>query len=100
VVLSDGSVQVCSPSANAELFFAIPFSYGTLCFLTAVEIDVVPYKPFIRMTYHPVRSQQVRQWPLHCSAVIGAVRSIDGTNKWTEIYIVLVILIIVICYSK
>jgi hypothetical protein len=32
----------------AELFAAVPFSYGTLGFLMSVDIDIIPYKPYIK----------------------------------------------------
>ena len=37
-VLSDGSVVWCNKDERMELFSAIPFSYGTLGFLTAVDL--------------------------------------------------------------
>lgn len=42
LVLADGSVAKCSRDENADLFFAIPWSYGTLGFLTAVELKILP----------------------------------------------------------
>jgi delta24-sterol reductase len=53
LVLSDGSVVWCDKDNNCELYSAIPFSYGTLGFLTAVDIDIIPYKPYLKHTYHP-----------------------------------------------
>ena len=38
------------------MFAAIPFSYGTLGFLTSVDIDIIPYKPYIELTYHNVKT--------------------------------------------
>lgn len=31
---------------NPDLFYSVPWSYGTLGFLTAVEIDIVPAKRY------------------------------------------------------
>jgi len=56
MVMADGSKLWCSKDENMELFSAVPFSYGTLGFLTAVDIDIIPYKPFIKLTYQPVFS--------------------------------------------
>ena len=56
MVLGDGSKVNCSPAENPILFAGIPFSYGTLGFLTAVDIDIIPYKPYIELTYHNVQS--------------------------------------------
>lgn len=42
LVLADGSVVKCSREENSDLFYAVPWSYGTLGFLTAVEIKILP----------------------------------------------------------
>ena len=56
MVLGNGNVEWCSPTENPELFSGIPFSYGTLGFLTCVDIDIIPYKPYIELTYHNVQT--------------------------------------------
>ena len=48
MVLGDARRVICSPTENPELFSAIPFSYGPLGFLVSVDIDIIPYKPFIK----------------------------------------------------
>lgn len=42
LVLADGSVVKCSRDENSDLYYAVPWSYGTLGFLTAVEIKILP----------------------------------------------------------
>lgn len=42
MVLADGSLIKCSREENSDLFYAIPWSYGTLGFLTAVELKILP----------------------------------------------------------
>ena len=56
MVLGDGSKIWCSPTENPALFSAIPFSYGTLGFLTCVDIGIIPHKPYIELTYHSVQT--------------------------------------------
>uniref|UniRef100_A0A2P2HY56 Delta(24)-sterol reductase n=2 Tax=Hirondellea gigas TaxID=1518452 RepID=A0A2P2HY56_9CRUS len=56
LVLADGSAVTCSETENAELFYSVPWSYGTLGFLTAVEIKIVPAKRFVRLEYRPCNS--------------------------------------------
>jgi len=53
VVLADGTVVVCNQQKNKDLFDALPWSYGTLGFLTSVTIRLVPCKPFVRVEYIP-----------------------------------------------
>ncbi|CAG9760209.1 unnamed protein product [Ceutorhynchus assimilis] len=54
LVLCDGSLVKCSKDENPDLFYAIPWSYGTLGILTAVEIKLVPAKKYVRLTYEAV----------------------------------------------
>lgn len=53
LVLADGSVVTCSKNENPDLFYAVPWSYGTLGFLTSVVIKVVPAEKYVRMQYCP-----------------------------------------------
>ncbi|XP_038219324.1 delta(24)-sterol reductase-like [Zerene cesonia] len=53
LVLADGSVVTCSKDENADLFYAVPWSYGTLGFLTSATIKLVPAKKYVRLEYHP-----------------------------------------------
>ena len=55
MVLGDGRVVTVSPKENTDLFAAVPFSYGTLGFLTSIDIDIVPYRPYVELTYHHVQ---------------------------------------------
>lgn len=54
LVLADGSFVRCSKEENSDLFYAIPWSYGTLGFLVAAEIQIVPAKPYVRIKYQPI----------------------------------------------
>ncbi len=54
--MADGSVVNCSKDENAELFYSVPWSYGTLGFLTSVKIKIIPSKRFVQLTYTPVKS--------------------------------------------
>ena len=56
LVLADGSLVECSPQSDPELFYSIPWSYGTIGFLTKVEIEIVPSRRFVRLDYIPVYS--------------------------------------------
>ena len=56
LVMGDGSVKTCCKDENMELYSAIPFSYGTLGFLTAMDIMIIPYQPYIKLAYIPVHS--------------------------------------------
>ncbi|MEQ2182976.1 Delta(24)-sterol reductase, partial [Goodea atripinnis] len=40
---------------NSDLFHAVPWSCGTLGFLVAAEIKIVPAKAWVKLRYEPVR---------------------------------------------
>lgn len=54
VVTAEGKLVKCSPSENAELFYQIPWSHGTLGFLVAAELTIIPVKTYVRLSYQPV----------------------------------------------
>ena len=54
--MPDGSVLWCDKENHQKLFLSIPFSYGTLGFLSAVDIKIVKYMPYVKHTYIPVFS--------------------------------------------
>uniref|UniRef100_A0A1B6HI58 Delta(24)-sterol reductase n=1 Tax=Homalodisca liturata TaxID=320908 RepID=A0A1B6HI58_9HEMI len=56
LVLADGSLVTCSKKEDPDLFYSIPWSYGTLGFLTAVELKIVPAKRYVELTYEPFYS--------------------------------------------
>lgn len=55
LVLADGSLVRCTPTENSDLFYAVPWSCGTLGFLVAAEIKIVPAKKYVKLNYTPVR---------------------------------------------
>lgn len=58
VVLGDGSFLKASEKENDDLFRALPWSHGSLSFLVALTLKIVKVKPFIKMTYVPVKGQK------------------------------------------
>jgi delta24-sterol reductase len=57
IVTAEGKLIKCSKEENPELFSMIPWSYGTLGFLVAVELKIVPAKKYVRVEYIPIQSQ-------------------------------------------
>ena len=55
IVLADGRVvRVTKDNEYSDLFYAIPWSQGTLGFLVSAEIKLIPIKEYMRLTYTPV----------------------------------------------
>lgn len=60
VVLADGSlVHVTRDNEYSDLFQCLPWSHGTLGFLVAVELNIVPVKPYIHMKYISVNANNL-----------------------------------------
>ncbi len=55
-VLGDGTVVKASPSEHADLFYGAAGSSGTLGVITAVEVQLIPAKKYVQLTYLPVDS--------------------------------------------
>ncbi|KNC87268.1 hypothetical protein SARC_00596 [Sphaeroforma arctica JP610] len=58
LVTADGEVVNCSATENPELFYSIPWSYGTLGFIVSAQLKLVPTKKYAHITYTPCHTQQ------------------------------------------
>lgn len=56
MILADGTIIKTSPTENADLFFGSAGSMGTLRVVTAAEIQLIPAKKYVTLTYIPVDS--------------------------------------------
>lgn len=56
IVTADGNLIKCSANENSELFYSIPWSHGTLGFLVAAELSIIPAKKYVKLHYQPVYS--------------------------------------------
>ncbi|HEY8034660.1 MAG TPA: FAD-binding protein [Methylobacter sp.] len=54
IVTAEGKLLKCTPSINADLFYQIPWSHGTLGFLVAAELKIIPVKKYVRLHFRPV----------------------------------------------
>lgn len=55
VVLADGQVvRATKDNEYSDLFYAIPWSQGTLGLLVSAEIKLIPIKEYMKVTYKPV----------------------------------------------
>lgn len=54
LVLCDGRIVKCSAENESDLYWSVPWSYGTLGILTSVEIKMIPAKQYIQLVYEPV----------------------------------------------
>ncbi|XP_071799602.1 delta(24)-sterol reductase-like [Asterias amurensis] len=56
LVMADGTLVRCSKDEHPDLFHAVPWSYGTLGFLVAAEIQIVPAKKYVKVNFKPAHS--------------------------------------------
>jgi delta24-sterol reductase len=55
-------VHVTKDGVNSDLFYALPWSHGSLAILVAVELKVIPIKRYVRLTYLPISgAEQIHQ---------------------------------------
>lgn len=54
MVASEGKLLHCTTTENTELYYSIPWSHGTLGFLVAAELRMIPAKKYVRVHYQPV----------------------------------------------
>ncbi|GAB6032196.1 Delta(24)-sterol reductase [Chamberlinius hualienensis] len=57
LVMPDGSLVRCSKTENVDLFYAVPWSHGTLGLLVAAELMIVPCKPYVKLEYFPLKTE-------------------------------------------
>ncbi len=55
IVTAEGQHLRCSADENPELFYLLPWSHGTLGFLVAAELRIIPSRKYVRVHYRPVR---------------------------------------------
>lgn len=58
IVTADGRLVRCSARENPEIFYAVPWSYGSLGFLVSAELKIIPAKKYVRLKYLPFRSRE------------------------------------------
>ena len=56
IVTAEGQLLHCSETENSALFHMLPWSHGTLGFLVAAELMIVPAKKYVRLQYLPKTS--------------------------------------------
>ena len=58
IVTATGELLQCSQHENSEMYYAIPWSYGSLGFLVAAEIKIIPAQEYVHITYIPFNNKQ------------------------------------------
>lgn len=56
MVLADGKTLRVSPKNHSDLYWGAAGSYGSLGVVTAAEVQLIPAKTYVNVTYFPVKS--------------------------------------------
>lgn len=48
----------CVQDENPDMFYSVPWSYGTLGFLVSAELKIIRAKKYVRVEYKPVHTNQ------------------------------------------
>ena len=56
IVTAEGKLVRCSEEENTELYYQVPWSYGTLGILVAAELRIIPSHKYVRIKYQPLSS--------------------------------------------
>jgi Delta24-sterol reductase len=95
-ILGDGRIVRCSPreDQDPELFYEAAGSCGSLGVITAAELQLIPAKKYVALTYHPVDSSVAAIQLLQDSAaenhdfvdgiMFGANHGVIITGKLTD----------------
>ncbi|CAJ0955959.1 unnamed protein product, partial [Mesorhabditis belari] len=59
VVTSKGDLLIVTgENEHSDLFYCLPWSHGTLGFLTSLKLKLIKVKPYVHMTYLPMRQEE------------------------------------------
>lgn len=82
IVLADGKlVKATADNEYADLFYAIPWSQGTLGLLVAAEIKLIHVKEYMRVRYLPVRGTLQELAEAFTSSFTVPEGGLDETRK-------------------
>jgi len=56
ICLSTGEVLTVNKKNNPDLFYALPWSHGSIGFLLSVTVEMIRVKPYVKITYVPTFS--------------------------------------------
>lgn len=58
IMLSDGSIVLCSPKQNQDLFYGFPNSYGTLGYILKLKVKLRPAMRYVKLSHRRFAEHQ------------------------------------------
>lgn len=56
IILGNGQIITASKEENADLYWGVASSYGSLGIITKIKLTLIPAKPYVLLRYQPVSS--------------------------------------------
>lgn len=78
VLLGNGDIVIASPDENADLFYGLPCTYGTVGIITAAKLSLIPAKPYVRLRYDRVASHREMIARTEEASANASIDFIDG----------------------
>ena len=78
IILGDGDIVIASSSEKVDLFRGSAGSLGTLGVVTLLEIDLIPSKEYVELTYFPISSATQAMQRIQESEKVVTNQYIDG----------------------
>ena len=81
LLCGDGTIRICRPdNENADLFHAIPNSYGTFGYILRLRVKLLPAGPFVRLSHKrfPDRTQFLTELEAACAEGPQAPDFVEG----------------------
>ena len=81
LLCSDGTIRICRPdNENADLFHAIPNSYGTFGYILRLRVKLLPAGPCVRLTHRrfPDRTHFLSELETACAGGPQAPDFVEG----------------------
>lgn len=76
LLLGDGTVVVATATNEyADLFHAVPWSYGTLALLLSAKLKLIPCKKYVKLTYTPHNTGDKESYIEHMRQLSGEYNS-------------------------
>jgi FAD/FMN-containing dehydrogenase len=80
VLTGDGRILLCTPvNEHADLFFALPNSYGTLGYALRVKSRTLPVRRFVHVEHRPFSDASAYFAAVEAACSAGEADFIDGT---------------------
>ena len=78
IVLANGEIETASTTTNSELLYGAACSFGTLGITTLVEVELIPAKKYVELTYWPIASMDSAIDKVNQETEDPSVQYVDG----------------------